>query len=90
VAIVGAANRDPRQFPEPDRMEFARPTGRHLSFGLGTHYCIGASLARLELGLALSELVRKLPGMHLVEDPAAIKWQNNSVLPGPVRVLIQA
>jgi len=56
---IGAANRDPQQFPEPDRLDVRRRPNRHLAFGLGIHACAGMSLARMEAQVAISRLVRR-------------------------------
>lgn len=56
-AVLGSANRDPEQFPDADRFDVARDPNRHLAFGLGTHYCLGASLARLQAGVVFSRLL---------------------------------
>jgi cytochrome P450 len=64
--VFAAANRDPRRFPEPERFDVERrEAGRHLSFGRGVHFCVGAPLARLEAKVALEELTARLPGLHL-------------------------
>src|SRR3712207_3599309 len=55
VLVMGAANRDERQFPDPDTSDITRPRGRHLGFGEGVHGCLGAPLARLEARIALEE-----------------------------------
>lgn len=69
VAWIGAANRDPAQFPAPDRFDPARQPNRHLAFGQGVHFCLGAPLARLEARIALAALVARLPDLR--RDPAA-------------------
>jgi cytochrome P450 len=84
---IAAANRDPRQYADPDVFDISRDTGRLVSFGLGPHYCIGASLARLEANLVLKTLVRRFPDLHLIGDPPS--WNANRRLRGlhslPVR-----
>jgi cytochrome P450 len=90
VSLLGAANRDPEVFENPDVIDLGRQSGKHLTFGIGTHFCIGSHLARLELRLALRSLATVLPKIELVEDPADIEWLPNYLLPAPKQVLVRA
>lgn len=65
LILRGAANRDPARFPEPDRLDIERADIDHHSFGLGAHFCLGASLARLEIQEAIGALARRIPGMQV-------------------------
>ncbi len=69
--MVAAANRDPEQFPDPDRFDIARRPNRHLSFGLGVHICAGNTLARIEAAIAFAKLFKRFPNMQLAA-PATI------------------
>jgi cytochrome P450 len=66
---IGAANRDPAQFPEPDRLDIAREPNRHLAFAFGIHTCAGINLARLEARVALSRFLARFPGYAIASDP---------------------
>jgi cytochrome P450 len=71
VVCIGGANRDPGVFERPDEFRIDRPDpGRHLSFSLGMHHCLGASLARLEARIAVEELTRRYPALELAGPPA--------------------
>jgi hypothetical protein len=70
IVSIGGANRDPGVFEQPDEFRIDRPdTGRHLSFSLGLHHCLGASLARLEGRIAIEELTRRYPALELAAPP---------------------
>jgi cytochrome P450 len=80
LGLVGAANRDPSHFAEPDRLDLGRDQPCHLAFGAGIHYCLGASLARLEAQVAIGALLRRFPALTLaVERPV---WRPSSTLRG--------
>jgi cytochrome P450 len=64
AALLGAADRDPSVFADPDTLDVGRAAGAHLGFGAGIHYCVGAPLARIEIAAALAALVTKLPGLR--------------------------
>ncbi len=76
----GAANRDPEQFALPQQLDLARQPNRHLAFGHGLHYCVGAALARLEGQIAIKTIFRALPGLHLNSDN--LEWNRNFTLRG--------
>jgi len=66
---IGAANRDPAQFPDPDRLDVARAPNRHLAFGSGPHQCVGLALARLEGRVALARFLERFPDYELAAPP---------------------
>jgi cytochrome P450 len=80
IAVMAAGNRDPERFPDPDRLDLARPDNRHLAFGWAAHFCFGAPLARLEGQIAVSTLLRRLTDLRL-ESPALV-WRTNLGLRG--------
>jgi pimeloyl-[acyl-carrier protein] synthase len=73
VVFMGAANRDPERFPEPDKLDIARPDNHHLSFGAGPHRCIGEVLAKVEGRIAFETILRRMPRLALA-DPKP-KWR---------------
>lgn len=77
--LFGSANRDPAAFERPDDLDLARDPNPSLSFGAGIHYCLGAPLAKLELGIAFATLLRRVPRLELVEPP---RWKPTFVLRG--------
>jgi len=73
TVLIGAANRDPAKFPDPDSFDVARADGEHLAFSHGAHYCLGASLARLQAQIAVGAIVRRMPRLRLATDQ--LKWK---------------
>ena len=75
IAIVNAADRDHHRFPNADLFDVARDDKRHLAFGRGSHFCLGAPLARLEAEIALETLFRRLPGLRLAVLREELAWR---------------
>ena len=76
IVVLGAADRDPERFAAPDALDFApERDARHLGFGRGSHFCLGAPLARLEAEIALATLLRRLPGLCLAVDRDELRWR---------------
>lgn len=87
ILPLAAANRDPKQFVEPDVVKIDRTPNLHLTFGAGRHRCLGAGLATLELRVGLEEWLRVIPDFSLI-DPENIRWSGGQVR-GPERVMFQ-
>jgi len=90
IAVIAAANRDPDTFEAPQALDLARPDAkRHLALGFGPHFCLGASLARLEGTVAFGTLARRFPEIELTEDPDALEWRGTSLLRGLARLPVR-
>jgi len=83
AALIGSANRDERRFPDPDRFDLERDTQGHIAFGFGKHFCLGASLARLEARVALEALAPHLPRLRAAKDPELV---DSFLVRGPQRL----
>jgi cytochrome P450 len=80
IAVMGAANRDPERFPDPDRLDFTRADNRHVAFGWAAHFCFGAALARIEGQISFATILRRLPKLAL--QPGPLSWRPNLGLRG--------
>jgi len=84
MTLLGAANHDPAMFDDPEALRLDRPNaGRHLAFGAGIHYCLGASLAKLEATIAITSVIRRFPGVELAGEP---HWRDRLTIRGVDRL----
>lgn len=81
IAVMGAGNRDPDRFPDPDRLQLDRKDNRHLAFGWAAHFCFGAALARLEGQIAFEKILSRLPNLRL-DTRTPLLWRQNLGLRG--------
>jgi len=82
IAVLGSANHDESQFPDPDTFDITREPNRHVALGQGVHFCLGAPLARLEGQLALTTLFRRFPNLRLLTEPASLRWRKSLIVRG--------
>jgi cytochrome P450 len=82
LGVIGSANRDETVFENPDILDIEREPNKHLSFGHGIHYCLGAALARLEAQIAISTLLERMPKMRLKGPPESLRWRRSLILRG--------
>jgi cytochrome P450 PksS len=81
-AVIASANRDERHFSDPDTLDLTREPNKHLAFGLGPHFCLGAPLARLEGQIAIKTLLRRAPDLRLAAAPDVPRWRRGLLLRG--------
>jgi cytochrome P450 len=82
LAAIASANRDEEHFANSDELDLARDPNKHLAFGLGAHYCLGAPLARLEAQIAFAALLRRTSNIRLAIPREKLRWQRGLVLRG--------
>ena len=82
MASLLSANHDPEQFAEPGRFDIARTPNRHLSFGSGVHFCLGAPLSRLEAQIAIFLLLERLPRLRFAVEPSTLRWRSGLLIHG--------
>jgi cytochrome P450 family 142 subfamily A polypeptide 1 len=87
VLMYAAANRDPRAFTDPDRLDVTRPDNRHVAFGFGTHFCLGAALARLEIKMFFEEFVRRVREIRVI--PGSVDYLPNAFVNGINRAEVE-
>jgi cytochrome P450 PksS len=82
LAVIASANRDPQHFDNPDALNIARENNKHLSFGQGVHYCLGAPLSRLEAQIAIGALIKRAPALRLNAAPDQLRWRGGLIVRG--------
>ncbi|HEX8145261.1 MAG TPA: cytochrome P450 [Pyrinomonadaceae bacterium] len=82
LGVIGSANRDEKVFRNPDSLDITREPNKHLSFGQGIHFCLGAPLARLEAQIAINTLLRRMPDLRLKVSPDSLRWRPSMILRG--------
>lgn len=81
-----AANHDPEQFPEPEKFDITREPNRHVAFGFGIHFCLGAPLARLEGAIAINLLLERMPRLRFAVNPSELRWRDGILVHGLQRL----
>jgi cytochrome P450 len=82
LGVIGSANRDETVFDNPDTLDIEREPNKHLSFGHGIHYCLGAALARLEAQIAINTLLERMPDLRLKGSSESLRWRRSLILRG--------
>jgi cytochrome P450 len=86
MVVLASADRDDQRFANPDDLDIARADNRHIAFGHGIHYCLGAPLARLEGQIAIGTLLRRMPNLRLKDAPETLDWRASLVIRGLERL----
>jgi cytochrome P450 len=88
MVLVGAADRDPKRFADPDKLDITRTNNKHLAFGFGIHHCVGYALATAEGQIAVDTLLKRLPNMKLAMDTKDLRWKRPFSLRGPQTLMV--
>jgi pimeloyl-[acyl-carrier protein] synthase len=87
ILHLGAANRDPERFADPDVLDLARPDNKHLAFAWGAHFCLGAPLARAEAAVAFARILERMPDIHRLGDE--VSWRENMTIRAPTELRVE-
>lgn len=90
VAMIGSANHDETQFRNPEVLDLTRQPNKHVAFGQGAHFCLGAPLARMEGQIALTTLFRRFPDLRLAVEPACLRWRRSLIVRGLEELPVEA
>jgi cytochrome P450 len=82
MVVIASADHDPERFADPDALDVTRADNKHLAFGKGIHFCLGAPLARMEGQIAIGTLLRRMPNLRLTDLPESLTWRPGMVLRG--------
>ena len=82
MVMIAAADHDPERFQDPNTLDITRTDNKHLAFGKGIHFCLGAPLARMEGQIAINTLLRRMLNLQLKDSPESLTWRPGLVLRG--------
>jgi len=86
IVVLGATGRDPHQFESADELDIGRSQNKHLDFGYGIHYCLGAPLARLEGKIAIGTLIQRIPNLQLAVPVSDLEYRTSTIVRGLVKL----